>query len=275
MKKFILFAIIIFVFGQNVFAGFPVGKGRFKIVPSYNLYRAKGYWDKNGDYTAYTDNGRFTSNYFGIFVSAGISRNFDFVATLPIVIQTSSETNKLVTNAGLGDISLGLSYFLSHFDENTHLSVTGSLIIPGYQNTILPYIGFGSFGTEVKLGISGSTQRYYRNPYFDIEGGIRQYFNTFGPTQLFANITGGIPLSDEVKISGNLSGVSSQSNGAVFSTNPNFASYNREFSYIRFTANAGFTINPIWSLWANIYTDVAGKSIGKGSGLSIFAVIKL
>lgn len=272
MKKISLLAITTVLFSQIIFAGFPVGKGRFKIVPSYNFYTAKGYWDANKLYTAYTNNGKFTSNYFGIFLAAGINRNLDFVGTLPIVIQTQTETGKLSSNAGLGDISLGLSYFLSHFDDNTHLALTGSVILPGYQNTKLPYIGFQSFGTELKLGVAGSTQRYYRNPYFDIEGGARQYFSDFGPTQLFANITGGIPLSDKFKIAGTLSGVNSLSNETSFnSTN---LSYNRKFSYTRLTANAGFTVNENWSIWGNIYTDISGTSIGRGSGLSIFAVIK-
>lgn len=272
MKKIIILAITTLLFNQTIFAGFPVGKGRFKLVPSYNFYNARGYWDNNGTYNAYTNNGKFTSNYFGVFFSAGISRNLDFVGTIPVVIQTQSETGKITSVAGIGDISLGLSYFLSHFDENTHLSLTGSVIIPGYQNTILPYIGFQSFGTEVKLGVAGSTQRYYRNPYYDIELGVRQYFNTFGPTQAFANITGGIPLSEQFKIAGTVSGISSSSVESSFnSTN---LSYNRSFSYIRLTAMGGYTINEKWSIWGSIFTDVTGKSVGKGSGVSLFAVIK-
>ncbi len=272
MKKVLLILIATLAFNQAIFAGFPIGKGRFIIVPSYNFYRANGYWDSKGLYTAYTNNGKFTSNYFGIYFGAGISRNLDFVGSLPFVIQTETSTGKLNSVAGIGDIKLGLSYFLSHFNENTHLALTGSLILPGYQNTVTPYIGFGSFGTEIKIGVAGSTQKYYRNPYFDIEGGLTQYFNTFGPSQIFANVTGGIPLSEQVKISGTVSSVNSMSAESAF--NASNLSYNRNFSYVRMTAAVGYTVDKTWALWGNIYTDVTGRSIGRGSGVSIFAVIK-
>ncbi len=271
MKKITFLIAALFVVTQS-FAGFPVGRGRFMLVPSYNLYTAKGYWNSSRAYNAYGNNGRFSSNYFGLYGGIGINRNLDFVFNIPFVIQTYQETGKLSSNAGIGDLSLGLSFFLGHFNERTHLSVTTSLMLPGYQNGITPFIGFQKPAVEIKFGVAGTAEYSLRNPYFDIEAGVRHFFDEFGPTQLFTNITGGLPINDEFKLSGTIGGVSSISPLAQFDIQN--LSYNRQFDYIRITGSAGYTLSKTVSLWANLYTDVTGSSIGRGSGLSIFGVIK-
>ena len=178
--------------------------------------------------------------------------------------------------SGLGDATIGLSKFLNDFDDDRHVSITGSLIIPLYTNQGSPYpnIGYQSFGGELKLGFSGNGRGGFRNPYYDIDFGVRQYFNGDGPTQLFANITGGVPIDDYWKLSGTLSGVNSISNATTTTTSNVFYNYNKSFSYVRLAANIGRTINENTSIWGGIYTDVLGASVGKGSGLSLSAVIK-
>ncbi len=273
MKKILLFLIAILAFNQTIFAGFPVGKGRFKIIPNYTFYQAKGYWDNNRLYTPYQNNGKFTSNYFAVNFSAGLARNLDFIATLPFVIQTETSTGKLNSVGNIGDISLGLSHFLNNdAHPNTHMAISGSVIIPGYQNTDVPFIGFGNFGVEGKFSIAGSTQKYYRNPYFDIDLGARQFFDVLGPTQLFVNITGGIPLSEQVKIAGTVNSLNSISTSDAF--NSSNLTANRNFSYVRATAAAGFVPNPNLEFWFSIFHDLTGRNIGRGSGLGLFAVIK-
>jgi len=71
MKKKLLVAISLFIVVQS-FAGFPIGRGKYLLVPSYNLYQAKGYWDKDGNYTAFSNNGKFSSHYFSIYGGFGI-----------------------------------------------------------------------------------------------------------------------------------------------------------------------------------------------------------
>jgi hypothetical protein len=274
MKKIFLFLIAVLLISQAAIAGFPVGKGRFKVVPNYTLYHAEGYWDNSGVYKAYVNNGKFTSNYFGIYFAAGLDRNLDFIAVLPFVVQTESSTGKLNSVGNIGDISLGLSYFLNNNSHpNTHMSLSGSLIIPGYQNVDTPYIGFGNFGMEAKFSIAGSTDKYYRNPYFDIDLGLRQYFDVLGPSQIFLNITGGMPLSEQVKISGTFNSVNSISTSSNFSSSNLTA--NKNFSYTRATAAVGFVASPRFEVWFSIFHDISGKNIGRGSGLGLYAVIKL
>lgn len=277
MKKIAILLILITASVPYVFAGFPVGKGRFMLVPSYNLYTAKGYWDQSRIYKPFDNNGRFVSHYFSLYGGYGISRNLNLMFNIPVTSQTFSQTGKVGTNFGLGDLTVGLSTFLTDFDKENHVSLTGSLILPMYQNPTsadLPFLGFQSPGLELKMGIAGSTTKYFRNPYYDIEGGVRTYLNQGGPTQLFINITGGVPIADDWKISGTFSGVSSSSSNVTnVSTGQLFA--NGDFDYLRLTGNVGHIINDKVSVWFGIFTDISGRNTGRGSGLSLSAVLKL
>jgi protein XagA len=273
LKKQLGFIVII-LFYNTAFAGFPIGKGRGMLVPSYNFYSARGYWDRSRNYVEFPNNGRFTSHYFSVFGGFGISRKLDFVFNVPLVGQVRTENNLIKSNWGLGDVSLGLSYFFTEMDAQNHISLTGSLIVPLYQNGTEPFIGFQKFGSEVKLGFSGSANRWTRNPYYDAELGFRQFFDRHGPTQIFFNITGGVPVSEKVKISGTIGGFNSQSSdpNQLFNANNLFA--NKQFDFLRATAAVGYSITANTAIWANIFTDITGSNIGRGSGFALFAVIK-
>lgn len=277
MKKVILLLVATISFVQFSWAGFPIGYGRWMLVPGYNYYNAKGYWDKYSNYSAYPA-GSFSSHYFSLYGGYGLSRNVNFMFNLPVVIQddnNTSNTNKTYLTGGLGDAMIGLSYYFNDFDALNHVSLTGSLIIPLYSNRGKPYpnIGYQAAGAEVKLGFSGSATGGFRNPYYDIEFGVRQYFATDGPTQIFGSATGGVPLDDYWKISGTISGVNSFS-AAATSTTQVFYNYNKSFDYVRAAFNIGRTINENTSIWGGLYADVYGTSVGRGSGISISAVFK-
>lgn len=273
MKKLGLLVVILALFSQYAFAGFPIGKGRFKVIPNYTLYRADGYWDNAGVYKAYVNNGRFTSNYLAVNIGAGLSKDLDFIATVPFVVQTQTSNGKINSVANLGDISLGLAYYFSHFNnDNGNLYLSGSLIIPGYQNVDTPFIGFGTFGMEAKVGVSGTTEKYNRNPYYDIEAGFRQFFDVYGPSQVFINISAGIPVSEQVKLNGSFNTLNSISTLVGF--DPVNLTANKNFSYIRASAGVAFVASDKIEIGFSLFKDLAGKNIGKGSGISLFGVIK-
>jgi lipid-A-disaccharide synthase-like uncharacterized protein len=284
MKKVILLVIVTIASVQMSRANFPIGYGRWKLTPGYNYYNAKGYWKSDGSYNAYNNNSSFSSHYFGLEGGYGLSRRLNFLFALPFVVQFDNNTSgtaaipKSYLAAGLGDAKVGLSYFFSDFDALNHVSLTGSLIVPLYTNKGAPFpnLGYGVPGGEVKLGFSGSATGGFRNPYYDMEFGVRQYFATDGPTQLFANITGGVPLDDYYKLSGTLSGVNSFSSGATTSTSTTqvFYNYNKSFDYVRAAFNIGRVINENTEIWGGLYADVFGTSVGRGSGVSLSAVFK-
>ncbi len=262
---------------QESFAGFPIGSGRWLLVPTYTHYTADGYWKPDGTSTNFDNNGQFQSDYFGLYGGYGIDRDWDLVFNLPYVTNTYS-TNGVQTEqlSAMGDAKIGLTYFLNHYDYTKHLSVTGSLIIPLYDNLqtqLLP--GLGSVGIEAKIGFAGTNTKSMKNVYYDLEGGFRNYFSSTGPFVFFANATVGVPLGEDWKISGTLNYVSSSSGGTNVSTSAIYNPYiNKDYSYLRGSLALGRRLDRNISLYASIFRDFNGTNIGQGQGFSVFAVIK-
>jgi hypothetical protein len=266
-----LFAMI----SSAVYAGFPIGRGKYLIVPSYNLYQAKGYWKDDGTYVDYANGGRFSSHYFGLYGGFGLTENLDFIGNINYTIQRKMETGLTEQNASLGDASFGLQYLLNSFDYYKFLTVSGSLIVPLYQNNPgkQPYTGFQQVGGEVKMSFSGTNRERLRNTYYDINAGVKQYFSPEGPTQLFFDALLGVPVDDMNKFTFAMSGVKSNSTQSIFNYG-NLAAI-RSFSYFRLTAGYGRKIDQNYQFFINIFTDVSGKNTGKGAGGSISIVAKL
>ncbi len=277
-SKLILFCITILLFSQQVNAGFPIGKGRWLLVPTFNHYVANSYWDDNRSLHNFDNNGRFVSNYFGVYGGYGINRDWEFVFKVPFISNTYTSDVLIEPNSGIGDVNLGVCYYLSHYDYYRHLSLTGTLIVPFYSNDTATYkhtlLGNGSMGIEAKLGYAGTNQKFLKKTFYDLEVGIRQYFATEGPTQLFTNLTFGVPIDDSWKAAATLRGVTSSSPYGNRNSNFAFSPLNREYDYLRFELAAGVKATRSTSIWLSVYTDIMGKHIGKGSGYSVFAVIK-
>jgi hypothetical protein len=275
-----LLATQLLLFQNQAKAGFPIGQGKWLLVPTYNYYSATKYWDAQRVVTPYPKNGRFSSNYLGLYGGYGIKRNLDFIFNVPFIIQTYSDTDSLKQLSSLGDVNLGLSYYFNSNDYNKHLSLTGSVIIPfaqSYASTssssliAYPAIGYHAFGVEAKFGYAGTNTTTLKNVYWDMEVGLRQYFSYLGPTQFFFNATMGVPLNDDWKLFGSMNYVTSHSNATFQSTSDGV---NRDFDYLRFTIGILARLSKNASVGASIFTDVTGRNIGCGSGFSLFAVFK-
>lgn len=179
----------------------------------------------------------------------------------------------------MGDVTAGFAYYPEMKNLTTHFSITGSIIIPLYQNVAypssltgtVPVVGFQSVGAEVKASLAGSPENFIKNCYYDMSVGARQYFSTYGPTQFFFDGTFGVAVDEDWKIYGNLSTVSSQSN---YTSTTSSDGINRDFSYFRMTTGVGYRVNKTVQLYGNIFQDVSGKNIGRGHGFGLFAVIK-
>ena len=277
--KLIFFCVAALLIVQHAKAGFPIGKGRWLLVPTFNHYVATSYWDDNRDLKDFDKNGKFVSNYFGVYGGYGINRDWELVFKIPFLTNTYSQTDTLERNSGMGDVNIGICYYLSHYDYYRHLSLTGTLIIPFYSNqpTLFKHtlLGYGAFGVEGKLSYAGTNQNFLKKTFYDLEFGVRQFFATEGPTQLFTNLTFGVPVDDNWKICGTLRGISSSSPYGNFNSNtvvPN--AVNRDYDYLRVELAAGTKVSRSTSIWGSVYTDVLGRHVGKGTGYSLFAVIK-
>lgn len=289
MKKLMLGFILLLSINKS-FAGFPIGLGKWMLCPSYIYYSAESYWNNNRELNDYISSdgysGKFTSQYLGLFGGYGINRDLDFLFKVPFVSNTFVEGNRMNTVSGIGDVMLGLRYFLNHYDYTRHLSVTGSIILPFYAAQSLKeakridtirvnnQLGFATAGLEVKLGYAGSFKTGdMKGLYWDIDGGFRAFLSSNGPTQFFTNLTMGFPLSDEVKMSGTLRGVSSTSPSANLITS-SATLVNRDFDYIRAELAFGLKLTRSTQIWGGIFSDITGRNIGKGSGYFFTLVIK-
>lgn len=263
-------------------AGFPLGQGHWMLSPTYNYYAASGYWNNAKIFTPYSNNGKFSSNYFGVYGTYGISASTEFYFNVPVVSQTYSETNLLIQNGSLGDVTMGLNFYPTQNDIDKHFSISGGIIIPLYQNATNvpsnltgvtpPFVGFGSVGAEAKLGYAGNAPNFIKNCYFDVSAGVRQYFSALGPTQIFFDGTFGVGLDENWKIYGNVNGVNSTSNNQSASSSVD--GVNRDFGYFRMTAGVGRRLSQTTQLYLSLFQDVSGRNTGRGSGFSLFAVIK-
>ena len=262
-------------FLQTVKAGFPVGNGRWLLSPTYTRYFADGYWDNTGVFNNFTNKGRYESDYFGLYGGVGIGRDVDLVFNVPFVLQRYMENGQVQESLStVGDVTVGLSYFLNHFDYYKHLSITGSLIFPAYPSIEQTYLlpGFNSSGGEIKMGLAGTNTSTLKDTYYDIEAGIRTYFNAGGPTMFFANATLGVPFNEDWKLSGTFNLVSSNSSTGFLT--PTNIFINRDFSYFRGNISLGRRINRNITWFASIFRDFSGRSIGQGQGFSTYMVFK-
>lgn len=288
MKKAAITLVFLVAFILNFctasFAGFPVPKDYWMLSPMYSYYHAGSYWNSNRKVVQYNNSGSFSSNYLGLYGAFGVTDDINLVFNVPFVVQSFSNSLYTIQNSSLGDATAGISYFPQLNNPNAHLSVSGSLIVPLYQNVLtidtsisnyvsLPYVGFQKVGAEAKLGYSGTNVNYLRNTYYDLELGVRSYMGGGGPTQAFYSATFGVPVNETLKIAGTLSGVNSGSNGITSSSSSNSGA-NKDFGYSRLTIAAGIKISEQGSLWVNAFEDISGRNIGVGSGFSLFAVFK-
>lgn len=275
ISKIFIAVLLTISFQQTVKAGFPIGNGRWLLVPTYTKYHADGYWDNTGIFNNFANKGRYESDYFGLFGGVGIGRDVDLIFNIPYVQQRYLENGEIKESlSSVGDVSVGLSYFINHFDYYKHLSITGSLIFPAYpaieQTYLLP--GFNSSGGEIKMGLAGTNTNYLKDTYYDVEAGIRTYFNAGGPTMFFANATLGVPFNEDWKLSGTLNFVSSNSSTGFLT--PTNIFINRDFSYFRGNISLGRRINRNITWFASIFRDFTGRSIGQGQGFSTYMVFK-
>jgi len=271
-----LFIIVSVFFSKLLIAGFPIGRGKYLVAPSYNYYNAPSYWNNDGERTEYKNKGIFDTHYFGVYTGIGINEKLDFVGNINYLLRRRKEADTTMQNGNFGDASFGFQYNLDSYDYYRYLSITGSVIIPLYQNNpkIIPYTGYQQVGAELKLSLSGNNQsEYFNSAYYDINAGIRQFFSTEGSTQLFFDALIGIPFDKNNHLTMSFSTMKSNSNQTKFDYN-NLSAI-RTLSYFRLNAGYGRKIDQNNQLFLNIFNDINGKNTGKSGGVSVTLVTRL
>ena len=203
MKRYSLIILFIIATGamQKAYAGWPIGKYRNVVIPSFNYYTSKDTWDGNGHLIKGKPGAGFTSYSFGLYAGYGITRRLDVIVNVLAPMQHSSYRNAqdsliVQQSSGIGDLQAGLSYNLINFNYTSFLSVMASGIVPLYNNADKPVaLGYGIGGAELKLMYSGSINGgFLKHCYFNVEGAFRRYFNTQGPNVVIYGVSLGVPV---------------------------------------------------------------------------------
>lgn len=279
MKKICLFvlSIVMLVSANTARAGWPIGKYRNIVIPSFNYYTSKDTWDQSGNKIKGKPGAGFTSYSFGLYAGYGITRRLDAIVNVLYPMQYSAyrdNNDNLVkqNSQGLGDLQAGLSYNIFNFGYTSFLSVMGSAIIPLYDTTKTVALGYASYGAELKLMYSGSIDQSWLKGYYNLEAGYRRYFDTQGPNVLIYTASLGLPLGHRNQVSFEVSGQYSSSVNKSF--NPNLA-LNRDYEFTKGALNYGHTFTRRFSTFFSGFYTFRGRNTGQGYGGSVQTIFKL
>jgi hypothetical protein len=280
MKKIYLFVLILIAVGSvnRAYAGWPIGKYRNVVIPSFNYYTSKDTWTSTGQKITGKPGTGFTSYSVGLYVGYGLTRRLDLIVNVLAPFQNSAyrdDKGNLVkqSSSGLGDLQAGLSYNLVNFGYKSFLSVMVSGIAPLYDTTKTVALGYASFGAETDLMYCGSFDSgFLKHTYFNTMVVYRRYFDKHGPNVLIYTASLGIPLGRRNQISFEGSGQYSTSINKSFSQN---LAINRDFSFTKGALNYGHTFTRRFSVFTTGFYTLIGRNTGVGYGGSVQTIFKL
>jgi hypothetical protein len=280
MEKLRLFAVpvfLLFVFVQpyKSYAGFPIGKYRDLVVPSFNYYTQTNHYDVYGNYVKGAPGARYSSFSTNLYIGYGITRRLDLIVSVPFLYQVNTlGVGKSITSQGAGDMVAGLSYNLINFNYVRFLSVQVSGVVPLYTAVNgASALGLGNYGSEVKLMYCGALPAFIADKgYFNTEVAYRRYFNFQGPDQVSFLGTVGYPISWHNQVSLDVSVMRSFSPNKSFNINYNAE---RDYAFVKPQLNFGHQFSRRFSMFIGGYYVPYGINTGLGYGGSVVAIIKL
>jgi hypothetical protein len=272
---YFLALLTVLLFPGKTFAGFPIGKYRDIVVPSFSYYHQTDRFGPDDNIIKGMPGTGFTSYSTNIFIGYGISRRLDFIVNLPILYQVNKlAPGNSIINQGAGDLLVGLSYNIINFNYKRFFSIQVSGITPLYANTSAnAALGLGTYGSEVKLMYCGNLpEAIFDKGYFNTELAYRRYFDSQGPAQVSLDVTVGYPVTKRNQINVEMLLFRSYSSNKTF--NPNvFAE--RDYAFFKPALNFGHTFTRRISMFVGGYIVPFGINTGVGYGGSVLAVLKL
>jgi protein XagA len=266
---------IVFIAPPKAFAGFPIGKYRNIVVPSFSYYRQTDRFDQNGNMIKGMPGVGFSSYSGNLYVGYGISRRLDLIVSLPFLYQVNNlGAGNSITNQGAGDLVAGLSYNLANFNYVRFLSVQVSGVAPLYTNIgSNPALGLGDYGSEIKLMYCGSLPKSIADKgYFNTEIAYRRYFSYQGPDQVSFLATVGYPISWHNQLSLDLLFFRSFSSNKTYNSNI-FAE--RNYAFFKPQLNFGHQFTRRFSMFIGGFYVPFGLNTGVGYGGSVVTIFKL
>ncbi len=252
------------------YADWPIGKGRSSLIGAYNYFYSTKYFDSKGKLATFGQGDQFQSHFFGLTMLHGISRRLDLSVNVPFIIQDLVSGGIAKTNSGLGDISVGLAYHFPSENFQKHFTIKANMIVPAYENTKTPYIGYASKGIQGAMNYSFSPVKH---SFCVIEGAYTHFLDTQdGPIQYRGAITFGKSLNKYSLVTFNFAHLDSKSSNTGFNINP---SATKNFFSGTLTATYGRKITRTITPYIQTFYTLYGSNVGLGMGASFFFIVKI
>src|SRR5580704_12832544 len=87
---FAICLLLLFILPYKTYAGFPIGKYRDIVVPSFSYYSQSDHYDVYGNYIKGLPGVNFTSFSTNLYVGYGISRRLDLIISVPFLYQINN-----------------------------------------------------------------------------------------------------------------------------------------------------------------------------------------
>ncbi|MEN9599422.1 MAG: hypothetical protein RL596_1741 [Bacteroidota bacterium] len=251
-------------------ADWPVGKGRTSMILSYGFFYSSKYFDSTGKVAKFVPGDNFKSHTIGLTALHGITRRLDLTVGVPFIMQDLISSGKRETNAGIGDIAIGLSYHFPSELYKKHLTLKAGVIMPAYQNTNTPYLGFGSKGFQGAINYSFTPAP---QSFAVIEGTYTRYIDfSDGPEQIGGSATFGKQLNKYSMVTFTFNHQTSNSTNTGFNQN---VLINKNFTSGRLTMAYGHKITRTITPFIQAFYTLYGTNMGIGFGGNLFLIIKL
>lgn len=272
MKKLFLILSIILLFHTNMYAGFPVGKGRTVLSLAYNYYHSNSNFDINGHIQKSKHGDYFDSHYLSLYVAHGISRKLDIFAAIPYVYEASRNDSIYLSRGSFADCLLGFSLTKMNKSFNKFTSFKLAGIWPLYHGVKPLAISYGATGVDFTINYTYTPKTMKTKGYFMLEGSYRHYFTTEGPDQFLFDIGRSFTINHFNYIICDLSGTISSSINKSTIVNPVLS---KDFSYLEAKLTIGRRMNRTLTLYLEGFYTPIGRNTGVGLGGVFVSVWKL
>jgi len=272
MKNGFLILILIGVFHNESYAGFPVGKGRTVLSLAYNYYHSTKNFDINGHIYKDKPGDYFDSHYFSMYVAHGISRKLDIYAALPFVAEQSRNDSIYRSRNAFADCMIGFSFTKMNKSFNKFTSFKLAGIWPLYKGVTPLAVSYGATGLDFTINFTSTPKSMKKKGYFLLEGSYRHYFTKEGPDQFLFDIGRSFTINHFNYITFDVTGTFSSSLNKSAVVIPVIS---KDFSYIETKLTVGRRISRILTLYLEGFYTPLGRNTGLGLGGVFVSVVKL
>jgi len=260
---------------QAFSSGWPTGKKKWVLIPTWYQYLASSYRDPFSKALFYPSQGLYSSALLKMYWEYGLTNKLDLVGSIPYYLIRYKDQQVNQHQEGFADMELGLRYNLVNVDNRSFLSIQATGEVPAYHNDSLrvPFIGFADPGAEARLMYSGNRKAGVKDWYFNAEAAFREYFDQHGGiSQASLLASAGLYLDRSNLVSADLSGTRSYSNSSAF--NPLNLNGNTNFFFLKATLTYGHRISPVLWAYGGVFHDLYGRNTGIGKGFTLMLIYR-